>query len=339
MALRSSKLQKAHQGLEVTPGTAVTANLLAPNTKLGLRFMGDPNEEYSAEGHLFPADSSSGLVWSGGAWEAPPTFDEAYLYYNSLFKHVAATSPGAGVAKKRVWSPSPAAADTHDTYSVERGQVGAIRKSTYVVYNSMKLLFGKRLRPLMSGDLLGQFDPAAGLTNAFSNGSPTVIKSSVIPKKAWNLYTADSFAELETDATLITPAAARFELDYGPVMKDAAFIGSAEPSWDALGIIVPNTSLKLTLPFDVSGSDLAGLLNMSKLDNSTPVFMRAVALGDELEEDIFETHQIDMCLRARVVPDDEDIDDVFLGLTWELGLFLDPTSGKAIEATLIGETA
>ncbi len=336
MTLRSTKLQKAQLGKETTPGTAVAANLIAPNTKIGLKFMGDPNEEYAAEGALFPSDSSSGLVMSGGAWEAPPTFDEAYLYYNSIFKHV--NSTGAGAAKTRVWTPSVNAADTHDTYTAERGQTGAVRKATYVIFNTLKMVLGKRIRPLMSGDLLGQeITPTTALS-----GSPTTIKSSVIPKKAWNLYSASTWALLQSAPTLISPAASRCEINYGPVMADAAFIGSAEPSFDALGIIVPKTSVKLVLPQDVSGSDLVGLLNLSKLDASTPIFLRAEATGDVLEAgtpDVLELHRIDMCLRARVVPDDEDIDNVFIGLAWELGLFVDEVSGKAIEVTTISATA
>jgi hypothetical protein len=110
----------------------------------------------------------------------------------------------------------------------------------------------------------------------------------------------------------------RYEFDYGPVMKDAAFIGSAEPSFNALGIIVPNNSLKLTLPYDVSGSDFAGFLTLSKKRASTPVFVRLISTGTLLES---------------------GIDNVFLGLMWELGIFADEVSGKALELTLIGQTA
>jgi hypothetical protein len=333
MANYAKALQVAQLKKEVTPGTAVGADTVAPNTKILLAPDGDPNEEYSGEGHLFPSDSSNGLEWSSGKWEAPPTYDESYLVFNSVFKHVNATTGGGGVAKTRVWTPASASADTHDTYSVERGQTGAVEKFTYAIFNTLKLLVGKRIRTLMSGDMLGQeVLPAAALTAV-----ATTIKSSVIPKTGWDIYYATTWAGLAAGTLLSTGF--RYEFDYGPVMKDAAFIGSAEPSFNALGIIVPQHALKLTLPYDVSGSDFASFLTLAKKRASTPVFIRLVSTGALLEVGINQKFQIDMSLRVRKVPDETDIDNVFLGLMWELGLYIDETSGNVLEITTIGQTA
>jgi hypothetical protein len=99
MANYASALQVAQLKKETTPSVAVGADTVARNTKLRLAPAGDPMEEYSAEGNLFPSDSSNGLEWSVGNWEAPPTYDEAYLVANSIFKHVNATTGPGSVAK------------------------------------------------------------------------------------------------------------------------------------------------------------------------------------------------------------------------------------------------
>ena len=85
MALYSDDLQVSHIGLETTHNTAVTADKQLPNTKLLLMPAGAPNDEYTADGHLFPSDNTNNLEWGAGKWNAPPTFDESLYVFDSLY--------------------------------------------------------------------------------------------------------------------------------------------------------------------------------------------------------------------------------------------------------------
>ena len=127
----------------------------------------------------------------------------------------------------------------------------------------------------MDGDLWGQNALPA---TAFTSGTPTVVHSSPISNMMFNLYYASTWALLQSAPVALT-SQFRLEYLYGPKYGDAAFIGSAAQSYDALGIIVPATKVLLTLPFSVSGPDFVGRLNLSNKRGGTPRVHWLEALG------------------------------------------------------------
>jgi hypothetical protein len=335
MPSRSRALSVSQLIKEVTPGTtpgSPTA-LSLPNTRIMLAGAGDDSTAHVPSGHLVPRDTTSGLEWGAGSYEMKWSFDELHILFDSLLKKVTAT--GAGAAKTHLYSPAANALDAFQTYAAEIGQAGAVEKFNYMVFNSMNFEIRKQGGDgLITGDVLAQEAlPAAALT-----ASPTVLPSSPISPTAWDLFTADTFAELESDPVQLTTNF-RFGFGLGPKYSSAAYINSAEPSWDALGIGEPiANNLSLTLPHDVSGSDYAGLFTLAKKRAGTPIYLRLQTEGDEIETGINELITLDMCVKIRNVPGREDIGP-FIGNAFPLNLYIDPTSGKWLEVTIISRTA
>lgn len=330
MAKYAKALEVAQIGKETTPGTAVAANRRLPNLRLGIGMDGDANEDFMGSGNLYPSDLTNSVEWGGGSYEVPPTFVEQVYINDSLFK--TATPVGAGAAKTRTYTPSVSAADTFTTYTFQKGQAGSIVQHPYGVFNSWSQTIKKQGRNLISGDLLSQ----EGTPGTALSGSPTVVTSRPIPNTSWNLYTGTSWSNLQSAASALNTG---FQLDiaYGPRYDSEFFVGSAEPSFDDLGIIVPNNEIKLTLPKNASGSDFAEYVTMAKKRGGTFIYLRASALGNVVETgtpDILEESTIDMSLKVRAVPAESEM-NVFLGLQWTLGLFIDPTPTKALEWKIV----
>jgi hypothetical protein len=336
MTLRSDDLQVTHLAGETTHGTPVTANKQLPNTKILIMPAGAPNEEYMADGHLIPSSNTNNLEWSDGKWDAPPTFDESFFMLDSIYG-IATPVPGPlTIAQTRTYPIAIQTPIVYRSYSVERGITGAVNKYANVVFNTHHFVISKRDKPMMDGNVFGQLvTPAV----AFTAPSPTVLKSSPISNMQFDLYSATTYALLSTAPTLISTAF-RLDYTYGPAFGEAAFIGSASPTWDSLGSIVPATKVLLTLPFDVAGTDFVGLLNLSAKRNGTPVYLRLKATGVTLETGIVQTFIVDLVLRARNVPNMNQIDKAkFVGLQWECGLFIDEVAQAAGQFQTICETA
>lgn len=329
MVNRSRALQVAQIGLEATPGTEVPANLIAPNTKIMVAPAGDPNTEHVPSGHLVARDTNSGMTWGAGSYEMKIAYDESYLMFNSFLRHVDST--GATLAKTRVWTPSPNAIDAFDTYSAQAGQAGAVEKFRHLLFNSLNFTIGKQESPLFTGEILAQgYTLAAALT-----ATPTVLESSPIASTSWNLWTGATFGAMTTQ--LLTGF--RVAISVGPKYSTAAFVGSANPSWDAAGIgdPIPN-SVNVVVPFDVSGTDYAGEFTMAKKAAGTPIFLTAISEGAVIESAVQQTLKVAMCLKIRNVPAREDIGP-FVGNSWPCGLYIDSVSNKWLEVTTISETA
>lgn len=333
MPKRSRALQVRQWHAETTPGTPVPADTRSPNGKFMLEQAGDPNKVYVPTGQLVASDSVSGMTWGAGNYESPWSFCEIYQIFNSLFKHVNPT--GASLAKTRVWTPAANAEDTYDVYSFDGGQNGALRKFAYVFFNSLKGTISKQDMSPLTGDMMGQW-----LGNSTGSlVSATTLPSELVGSIMWDAFTADTFAHLASAPSQLTDQW-KVAIDYGPVRDTAAFINSANPSWDAAGIGDPiKNKIDITVPYDVSGSDYAGQFTEAKKRAGTPIFLRYVATGAFIENDgmadIYEQLIIDMCVKIIGYPKDTDIKP-FVGLTWPCELMLDPTSNKYIEITTIG---
>jgi hypothetical protein len=335
MTKRALIYQKVQLAQELTPGTtpAGGANKVLSNLKMNLKAMGDPNEEYTAEGHIFPYDSSSSVESGGGTYETPFTAGEFTYIGDSVF-HAAAPS-GAGAAKTRIYTPPVNSEPTRKSLYVERGVASAVKKFNMVVPNSLNFTLKKQgQRPVITGDVLSK---KLALGTSFT-ASPTVIKDRPLPITAFDIYWATAWADLGVSDTLLATMW-KIEFGYGPVVAPSYFLGSAESSIDSFGPVIPANSAGITLPQDVSGTDFADILTLSKKRNSTPIFLRIIATGPEIETGINETWEAKMCLRARNVPDEEDIDAVWLGNKWTCGLFIDEASTKALEIKTISDLA
>lgn len=333
MALYSRALEITQVGRETTAGTAVAANLLPPNLKIMLEYDGPENTPIVASGHLVPSGQTSGIYWIAGSYETIWTFDELYLILDSLFKSVSAT--GAGAAKTRVWAPSVNALDTIKTVTIQNGQTGKVLIAKYGMFNSWEWELSKQEVGPLTGEMLAQF---SSITNALT-ATPTTLTSSPIGALMFNVYSATTFANLTSAPTQETTVE-KIAFSYGPVRDIAAFINSSNVGWDAAGIgEAPESSVTITVPEDVSGSDYAGLFTLAKKQAGTPIYLRLKATGGvELETGVYQTLIIDMCLQIVDKPAAAEVGP-FKGISWPCRLFKDATSGKFIEITTISATA
>lgn len=336
MANRSRALQLRQIGREVTPGTAVAANLIDPHLKLIINLDGDESERVQPTGYVVGTNVVAGQYAVAGSYESPFSYSTAHIIFDSLFKKVTAT--GAGTAKTRVWTPSPNALDTRQYYSAEGGQAGAVEKAKYLFMNSFQATISKGDAAPMTGDVMAIWN---GLVTALT-GSPTVLPSSIVPKISWNVYRAATFAGLAASPTQLTDQF-RYALDWGQFFDVAAFINGSNPGWDAPGLVENiKWDVNATVPSDVTGTDYTGEFTLAKKLAGTPIFIRLMSTGTTVIEsgtpDIYEQLIIDMCLRIKANPTPEDVGP-FEGKTWPLELSLDATSGKFLEITSVSTVA
>lgn len=336
MANRARKLQLRQLGREVTPGTAVSANLIDPHLMLNINLDGDDSDRVVPTGYLVPTGMVAGAYWVTGDYSEPFGFTTAHIIFDSALKKVTAT--GAGTAKTRVWTPSANALDTRQYYSGEGGQSGAVEKAKYLFINGIKWQISKTDAAPMTGDVMAQWN---GLATSLT-GSPTVLASSLVPKIAWNVYNNTTFVGLGSSPTQLTDHAS-YAADWGPFFDVASFINSASPGWDAPGLAEDiKWNVDVTVPKDVTGTDYTGVFTLAKKLAGTPIFIRLSATGTTVIEsgtpDIYESFIIDMCLRIRGNPTPSDIGP-FAGLTWPCELSLDATSGKYLEITTVSTVA
>lgn len=333
MALYATALETVQLKEETTHGTLVGADTRLSNLKMDIAGNGDDRENYMGSGLLYPGDSTDSIEGSAGTYELPIEFNGTTYVANSVFAKV---SPSGTTAKTRLWEPALGAADVYSSYSVEKGQTGAVEKFPWVVFNSMNFTIRKKgQRPVLTGDVMGQeVIPATALT-----AIATTVASRPVPATAFNVYYGASWAGLESSPTLLTTGW-EVEFNYGPRYGPGYFIGNAEPSFDSIGIIVPDNAVNLTLPKDASGSDFAGLLTLAKKRAGSMVYLRLKAEGNQLEPGppvVKELWQLDLALQVKNLPARTDI-DVFTGLKWPLNLFLDSASQKVLSLKTIASS-
>jgi len=332
MTLRSRHLKVLQFGKEVTPGTAVAADKLAPDLRGNIFFAGDPSQEYMASGYIFPNGLSSRAEWGAGPWTLPFCFNQSTYVYDSLY-HIA-TPSGAGTAKTRTWTHAVASAGTRQFYTFQRGQAGSRNQHAYGHFNSHSYTIQKRGEVQQSGDMFAR----EGVPGTALTATPTVVSSLIADNTQFIAQTATNWANLEAAPTTTTDIH-NLAFQVGPMLSPAYFIGATLRSFDAVGIIVPNSTVTLVLPEDTSGSDLAGLLTLSAKRNGSPLYLRLKVAGPEVETGINALWQHDMVLKALNVPTEQDIEEPFAGVSWPCKLFVDTTAQKAHEIKIINNLA
>jgi hypothetical protein len=324
MTRYASALETVQIKEEVAHGTLLGADTRVPGLKMNIAGGGDPSEEDMGSGLLYATDSSNGIEESGGSYEMPLDYISTKYVANSVFKKV---TPTGTATKTNVWAPAVGSADVYSSYSVEKGQTGAVEKFPFVVFNSMNFTIKKKgQKPLFTGDVMGQEGDQATALTALA----TTVPSRRIPATAFNFYSCATFGA----TPILLTTGWQVEFNYGPRYGPGYFIGSAEPSHDDIGIIVPANSVKVTVPFDVSGTDYAGLFTKAKKRAGTPIYLRLMATGATIDTGVVETWQMDLSLKIRNLPTPTDIDP-WVGRTWELGLWIDETAQKVLELTTI----
>jgi hypothetical protein len=273
-------------------------------------------------GNLYPTSTASRAEWSAGTWNLPFCFNQFAYAADSLYG--VATPAGAGAAKTRTWTPPVSTAPTRQFYTYERGQAGAVNKHAYAHFNSLSYTVAKRGETGLSGDLAAREQTLVTSLTA----APTTVASMIADATQFNIYTQTTMALLDSSPTLVNEVHS-IAFSNGPMLSPAYFIGATNRSFDAVGAIVPNSSVTIVLPYDISGTDFAGLLNLSHKRAGTNVFLRVAVEGPELETGVDALWQHDMCLKVLNVPSQQDIEEPFLGISWTAKIFRDSASGIA----------
>ncbi len=322
MTLYAADLAVSQIGVESTPGTPVPANILPGNLKIMHKTAGDPSDAYRGEGQLYEYGVSSGMEWGAGTYESPvEAFGSKYIYDS----HFERATPSGTTSITRVWDPAVAAAEVYDTYTLEKGQAGAVEIFPNLIFNTVKWLISKRERCTITGDTWSR----AVSSIASSLTSATRVPSSVIARTGFNVYTGATFGARTTLVDM-----ARAEINHGPRYKDAALINT-NLGPDGLVPMALANSCRFTVPMSVSAGDYAGPFNNAKKRAGTPIFITIVGTGKLITGVIYEEHEIALCVTLRNTPDNGAIDGNVDGRVWDAGLSIDPTSGKAIRVTTI----
>src|ERR1043165_2207125 len=188
---------------EVTPGTILAADkqMLSfgfPRWKpMGAGTVLTP-QGYKVPTNVIPV----GRRWVEGTFEGAMDFNEIEYPLNSVLNVVSPTADGTN-GKRWAHNISPAAVDTHQTYSMEQGNNQHAQKAAYMFFNSLKLEMSPLVQK-MSGNFMAQiFTDDITLT-----ASPTILTPQIVAPQSFDVRIASTYAALVGTAQVETATAA-----------------------------------------------------------------------------------------------------------------------------------
>lgn len=153
MADRFSVNQNVQIGLEVTPGTAVTATKLLESVNLesGIKY---ESKQYRAIGRKYDAAVVPGREYTESKLSGDVTYTETIYPLAAMFGAVTPTSVGT-LAKGWTWTPALSGSYTPQTLTVEQGDSVRAHKFAYGHVSALGFKFARDAVTL-SGTLIGQ---------------------------------------------------------------------------------------------------------------------------------------------------------------------------------------
>jgi hypothetical protein len=193
MTTRPSVLQVAQWGAETTEGTSVAANRTLPSIPVGMAVAGEVNK-YPALGFKAPTVAAPGREWTEvSIQDHAPTYDELTYLLASALVNPSPVQQGGTTAYLWTFTPSPSAADTIATYTVEQGSSFRAHKATGVFVSELTLK-GDRQSVTCSGKAMGRLF-SDGIT---MTGSPTAVAQIPILPKHVDVYIDSTSGALGT---------------------------------------------------------------------------------------------------------------------------------------------
>lgn len=322
---KSIVTQKTLLKKETTPGVA---NVTAMNqfTAIGLRpGWNTETNDFRAQGFKLPTVIQQTDEWGVWTVEGVQDFNHLGFVLASRVDVPTTTTPGGGTnSRQHVFTMDPDGEDTKATYTVQFGDTTRAIQGLYGVFNSLGI-------NIQRGSL--------GFDASFISRTPeaiaTVATVGVVTVPAaptaarqFDVWADDAWADLG-DTQLL--AAYEGNLDLGDKFARDTPINSAVTSYESL-VEATDQSYDgmLRLGFDATAEGLIDTFEAAELK-----FIRLKATGPIIEGIIPYSFQIDMCVQIRNPGTVEAFNNGTLTLPFDYSVVPDPTSGQALEVTLV----
>jgi hypothetical protein len=326
MVDRARVVETVQMGLEATPGTSVAANRGIKSFGIAMHTPGEA-DMYRPDGHKFPTVAELNQEWSTFDLTGKPTYNELPWALAMLYGNPAPTTPGGATnARQRVYGMSDTALLTPKTATIEKGSSVRAQKITHAVLTALGFGITRTQGLTMTGSGIGQLF-TDGITKT---AAPTELDLLPIIGKHFDLYIDAASGDLGTTKMLRAfEIAPNIDNVFGPIWP----INSANASFGGIVDLVPATGLRLKLE-----ADAAGMAYLDDFRAGTTIFVRAEAVGPEIEVGFNNTFTYDAALKVKSMSPDEDESGLTV-VTFETEFTKDTTWGKALEITLINDVA
>lgn len=317
MPERTSITQVVQIGVEVTAGTPVAATKRLQSLSFELSPDGDVNT-FRAAGSKFPAIASLGKEFAGGDLSGQPTYTELVYPLSALLGPATITTPvGGTLARDWDWDIKSSDAQDGKSFTVERGSSVRAERVAGMVIPEFGLEYSRDAIEVSGSVLAMAFEDGATLTTIGGGGLLDLIP--VLPKEV-DVYLDATSAALGTTKLLRCLMASWSIGDrFGALWP----LNSTLPSYATTYETEPSSEVGLTMEADASGMALLPVMRAGETR-----FVRISAIGGTIEGALKYELQVDLACKVTDVPDYSDEDGIW-AVGWNMGLFADPTWGKA----------
>ena len=326
MADRAHVLETVQIGLEVTPGTLVTAPTNVRGMSIGMT-MGGGADIFRPDGRKFPAVIAPNAEWSTWSLTGKPTYTEiCYPLENIYGPPVGGVTIVGVLGRKRVYEMSDTAVAAPHTLTIEKGNSVRAQRITYGLLHDLAFSFSRAAGLSVTGAGIGQlFTDGVTMT-----ASPVDVPLIPLMGKQLNCYIDPTAAALGTTKMLRAFSfAPSLTGAYGPIWVMDSTLGSFASAID----LAPTTSLKLRVEADASG-----MAYLTQYRAGTQIFVRLDATGPIFEAALPYKFQYDVSLGIKTVTTDIDETGVTV-VEYDCEFVKDTTWTKAFSISTTNITA
>ena len=317
MAERTAIQELVQLGMEVTEGTAVPATVILQSMMID--FTPQVNtKNVRAAGFKFPSQTNLNKEWSSARVTGAPTFEEIVYPLSSLMKKVTPV-PGGTTSKVWTFDPSTTALETVQSFSIEKGQTVRAESMPGAKFDSFGLNV-TRDDTAVQGTMLAK---AISDNITMAVGATQLGLHPILPTY-WSIYLDPTSTALGTTKLL---RVAEFDWMYAAQWGPLWSVNAANQSYATTVQTEPKFTGSLVME-----QDAAGMLQLTNLRAGTPIFIRAEAIGPQIDVGPpIHSYRVTADFAFKVAGMTEGVRDAVQIVTWPLEINHDTTWGRAVK--------
>jgi hypothetical protein len=326
MADHAAVYQVTQVGIEGTAGTEAAAN----RRLRSMSIMFEPQAEidtFRPAGQKYAALTALNREWMQASVEGEPTYTEIIYPLSSIINAGTAVGFGttaAGTAYAYTFESNNTAADTFNTFTVQRGDSDRADLFTGGIFTDFEITVSREDSSI-TGAMLGR----ALVTGTALTSNPELLDLVPILPSQWDVYLDDDSASLGT-----TKLTRDFNYTFSISGRHAAIwpINSALDSY-ATTIESQEVAVNATLQL---GADDVGMGMFDTMRAGATKFVRAEAIGGTTVGGSAFSLRIDAALQVSEAPSMEDVQELAVA-SWSLAIVEDADWGKAYSIRVVNE--
>lgn len=338
---RSTATQAVQIGREVTPGTAVPADVILS----GLSLMLNPSVEsdvFRPKGYKYPTLVTANKEWSSGSIEGTATYEELVVLLAAVMgqpvtAEILDTAIPTG-AYRWTFSPQSSGIDTPQTYTLEQGDAEQGSQAAYGLITDMDLDVSRSEIKVGGSVFAGLIDNAAGMT-----AGATALVPDLHPIQPGQvcIYVAATHAGLDSgtdsDPAARWPNALSIHPSIGGRFNPVWFLNCTQDSFSG-HVEAPEPDYALDFLVE---ADASGLAFLDDFRAGATKFVRIEATGPEIYSGgIVVKHRLRWDFAVKVLePGEKSDEDGVYAVQPNLQVVHDATWGHASTVEVINTVA